>query len=551
MLSIPLLQSFILPTFIVAAMVIQDLHLDGASIHTHRKKPSLSRPEFSISCPGAFYDSDLESPSDSSFCWEDSEDGDLTEFLDSLKHHGIQVYESRGQSFPPEAMMHDRAAIVPTVIVSPRSEWGVVETLRLITSLGLYDRYPVSIRSGGHGYFNGATCSGIMINVGLMSKRQIVNDILYLEPGCVLGQLVSTLADHRKAVPHGDCFGVGAGGHFLTAGWDIALARRYGLGCQSVIGGRVVLWDGSVIDVDEKNHKALLFAMRGGAAAGVGVVTEIRLQLIEQPPFISWRFQSIPRAHLETCIARQAFAKANTLPRDVSISFRFHFDRDQLDPVCSFNVVSLLPVKKTLECLIEHLGVEVATVMTELSGWHKTSLVELRMIPASETLAANPKMLAEVTPEALHENPLTYWKPTVSSREMASSFFTSISYWVVPGCDSMLLELYKAFQSVRIHSARERMYVLVVQGGGRMTELQSQCSMPLGQALARFEMHWDNPEEERWSRKFTDRISAILESKRDRNVSRPYRGDIWLEEQGRDPVLDTIGKYYDCRSACS
>ena len=67
--------------------------------------------------------------------------------------------------------------------------------------------------------------------------KKISNDVLVLEPGCILGQIIALLAAHGKAVPHGDCFGVGAGGHFLTAGWDIALARRHGLGYQNVIGG--------------------------------------------------------------------------------------------------------------------------------------------------------------------------------------------------------------------------------------------------------------------------------------------------------------------------
>lgn len=104
---------------------------------------------------------------------------------------------------------------------------------------------------------------------------------MFLEPGCILGQVITSLRDHKMAVPHGDCFGVAAGGHFLTAGWDIALARRHGLGCQSVIGGRIVLWDGYVLDVDDSNHPEMLFAMRGGAASGAGIVTEIRLKLLE------------------------------------------------------------------------------------------------------------------------------------------------------------------------------------------------------------------------------------------------------------------------------
>ena len=51
-----------------------------------------------------------------------------------------------------------------------------------------------------------------------MSRRQVENDILLLKPSYVLGQTIISLANKHKAIPYGDCFGVGAGGHFLTAG---------------------------------------------------------------------------------------------------------------------------------------------------------------------------------------------------------------------------------------------------------------------------------------------------------------------------------------------
>ncbi|KAF9729790.1 6-hydroxy-d-nicotine oxidase [Paraphaeosphaeria minitans] len=469
---------------------------------------------------------------------------ELIAFVDGLRDRGIPVYETQGRAFPAEATMHDRAAVVPAVIVSPRCEEEVIKTVSLLASLNLYSTYPVSVRSGGHGYSNEASCSGIMISMRSMTGQRITDDVLSIEPGCILGQLVPALASKAKAVPHGDCFGVGAGGHFLTAGWDIALARRYGLGCQSVLGGRVVLWDGSKVDVNENSHPDLLHAMRGGAAARVGVVTEIRLRLLDQPPLVSWRFQSLSKSQLATCVSQHAFAHAATLPRDVSISFRFHFETEL---ICSFNVVSLLSVAETLDLLKKHLGSEVASLMLGLLGWHDGPLLALRMIPAAEELAADPMRLAEVTPEDLHQDPLQYWKPAVSAREMASSYFTSISHWVVPDCEELLLNLYGTFQSVQDHPARERMYALVIQGGGRMTELQHQCSMPLGQALARFELHWDDPEDEQWSRQFTVQISAAMERTIDRVPGRPYRGDIWLKEQGNDDDLDVICKAYDRR----
>lgn len=470
------------------------------------------------------------------------------EFVKRLRLRGIQGEETNGIDFPANAAMHDRAAVVPAVVVSPRSEWGVAQTLQLMTELKLHGKVPLSVKSGGHGYFNGATCTGVMINLTEMTQRRIAGDTLFLEPGCVLAQTINILSRNHKAVPHGDCFGVGAGGHFLTAGWDLILTRKYGLGCQSVLGGRVALWDGNVIDVDEESHPDLLLAMRGGAIAGVGVVTEIRLRLIDEPALATWRFTRVTREQLANCVAHGFFARSVTLPREVSVSVRIHFEPDQLAPVCSFNVVSLLTAKATIQLLRDTLGDEVTDIVADLASWSEKTLPDLRMLPASEFLAARPEMLGEVTAQALHANPLLYWKQTSSAREMASSFFTSISSWVVPDCEPMLLDLYAAFESAQTNPLRERMYALVILGGGRMTELQKSCSMPLGEALARFELHWDDPEtEEAWSRVFTDKVHSILLSRQDPKPGRPYRGDIWLPEHARDSRLEAICEAYDRR----
>ena len=80
-----------------------------------------------------------------------------------------------------------------------------------------------------------------------------------------------------------------------------------------------------------------------------------------------------------------------------------------------------------------------------------------------------------------------------------------------------------------------------------MTALQHRCAMPLGQVLARFELHWDDPNDEHWSKAFTQRIHAELEPRIDPAPERPYRGDIWLEEQGWDEGLRLINKAYNRR----
>ena len=42
--------------------------------------------------------------------------------LDKLNQRGIQAQEVSGSSLPPEAVIHDRGAPIPALVISPRSE---------------------------------------------------------------------------------------------------------------------------------------------------------------------------------------------------------------------------------------------------------------------------------------------------------------------------------------------------------------------------------------------------------------------------------------------
>ncbi|KAI7911575.1 hypothetical protein M0657_010876 [Pyricularia oryzae] len=107
---------------------------------------------------------------------------------------------------------------------------------------------------------------------------------------------------------------------------------------------------------------------------------------------------------------------------------------------------------------------------------------------------------------------------------MANFYCSSVSCWVIPECEPIFLNLYHA-----------------------LAFLQKNCNMPLGQALAKFEMHRDDAKKEAWCRDFTDNVRGIFQSKKDHGPGRPYRGDAWLREQIGDERLDEIFQQYDRR----
>ncbi|KAG9249574.1 uncharacterized protein F5Z01DRAFT_668886 [Emericellopsis atlantica] len=480
----------------------------------------------------------------------DSEPGrmeahEFAELQDQLQEQGIRVCLSDGSECPDGALMHDRAAVIPTMTISPKDEREVQIILRTLKRLKLYEQVEVSVKSGGHGYFNGATCNDIMIDLSLMDKRKIQSDILDVEPGCVLGQTIHVLHESQRVVPHGDCFGVGVGGHFLTAGWDILLTRLYGLGCQAVIGGRIVLWDGTIMEVDENNHPDVLHTMRGGAAAGIGIVTKVRLRLEQEPAQVTWCFASISRKQLQgILVPKCTFSRAMALPKDISVSFRFYYEPGQAFPTCSFNVVSLLSIGDTRARIVGDLGPEAASLIFN-GQWQQGSVLDFRMLPATQSLIDNPDELRDMTPHKLHNNPHEFWQTKWCAREMGRSYQACVSQWVKTHCESMFLCLYAAFESAQGSPCRERMSALVILGGGKMRE--KDCAMPLGHALARFEQHWDTPEEEQPCRAITKQVCDIIEEYKDSTPGRPYRGDIWLLDQADDEALDRTLRKYDTR----
>lgn len=153
---------------------------------------------------------------------------------------------------------------VPAIVIRPDSAEGVSAALRFASSHDL----AVCIRSGGHNHAGYALSdNALMLDLSGMKQLELSSDETRVRvgPGITCGEF--DVATHRvgRAATGPIVSMVGMPGYTLGGGigW---LHRKFGAGCDNLVGAQVVLADGQVLDFDEQTDPGLLWAMRGGGA---------------------------------------------------------------------------------------------------------------------------------------------------------------------------------------------------------------------------------------------------------------------------------------------
>src|SRR4051794_39944536 len=112
-----------------------------------------------------------------------------------------------------------------------------------------HESLEVSVRGGGHNYAGFAlTDGGVMIDLTPMKTVVVDGDARRARcgGGTTWGELDAATQEHGLAVTGGFISNTGVAG--LTLGGGIGwLVRPFGLSCDSVVGARVVLADGDVV----------------------------------------------------------------------------------------------------------------------------------------------------------------------------------------------------------------------------------------------------------------------------------------------------------------
>ena len=174
----------------------------------------------------------------------------------------------------------------PAAVVRCATAGDVAAAIAFARDAGL----PIAARSGGHCFAGHSSTDGIVLDLGPMDGVAVAGGVATIGAGARLGAVYDALDADGLAIPAGCGPRVGIAGLTLGGGLGI-LGRSHGLLADALVGARVVLADGRVVDCDAEREADLFWALRGAGAAGFGVVTELRFATVAAPD--ATRFEAV------------------------------------------------------------------------------------------------------------------------------------------------------------------------------------------------------------------------------------------------------------------
>jgi hypothetical protein len=192
----------------------------------------------------------------------------------------------RGELIEPEHPGYDAARRLwnadidrrPAALARCESVEDVRRAVLAATQAGL----EIAVRGGGHsfpGYSMGE--GGLVIDLSRMNRVTVEPDarLARVQGGALLADLDAEAQAHGLATTVGMISHTGVGG--LTLGGGMGwLSRLFGLSIDNLVSAEIVVADGRVLQVDERRHPDLFWAIRGGGG-NFGVVTEFEFRLHE------------------------------------------------------------------------------------------------------------------------------------------------------------------------------------------------------------------------------------------------------------------------------
>ncbi|KAL6695792.1 hypothetical protein J3F84DRAFT_315022 [Trichoderma pleuroticola] len=197
----------------------------------------------------------------------------------------LHIYTASTADYETLNRVNDRSVTIPPVAtVRPTNEKEVSTTVRYIAQNGL----TLAIRNSGVDQGGRNIAFGpkdVSLDVRSLDKIVLSADRseVTIGGGVIGGKLLKFLDDHELTTPTAFSSAVGYVGWACGGGYS-SLNGIMGLGVDNILGGRVVLADGRIMDTDEAGcDPDLLWALRGGGAGLVGVVASLRVRVYRRP----------------------------------------------------------------------------------------------------------------------------------------------------------------------------------------------------------------------------------------------------------------------------
>lgn len=184
-----------------------------------------------------------------------------------LRKLSFVTYPTEVSSYNTERFnFNKRFNIFPKAIIATKSACVLSRVLRYLKKHDL----SFSIRSGGHCFEPGSLSPDYIIDLHRFKSIKICKDEVYIGAGARLGPIIEKLGKHDLAIPTGTCQSVGIAG--LTLGGGIGfLSRTFGLTCDALKSITFLTADSEIIEVNQKEHPDLFWALRGAGNGSYGI----------------------------------------------------------------------------------------------------------------------------------------------------------------------------------------------------------------------------------------------------------------------------------------
>ena len=164
----------------------------------------------------------------------------------------------------------------PALIAVAATTADIATAVRFARRNGL----KVAIKATGHGQAKAANGALLIVTANLTEVAiDPVARTAYIAAGAKWGAVLAPAQRHGLAPLLGSTTDVGAVGYTLGGGMGW-LARRYGLASDSVIAFDLVTPDGIEVRASAGEQPELFWALKGGGAGSLGVVTGMEIQLV-------------------------------------------------------------------------------------------------------------------------------------------------------------------------------------------------------------------------------------------------------------------------------